>query len=166
MDRTHLEKTLVLLKPDALQRGICGEIIHRFERVGLDIVAMKMIWIDKDFAAKHYFDVKKRHGEKVLNNLTAYLIDGPVIAMVLEGVESIAIVRKMVGATYPFDAIPGTIRGDFSHISKDYANKYEKTVSNLIHASSKKEDAEYEINLWFDKSEIHSFDRLSDRYII
>lgn len=164
MPKTHLQKTLVLLKPDAIQRGVCGEIIHRFERAGLDLVGMKMVWADKGFAEKHYFDVKERHGEKVLNTLTDYLTEGPIIAMVLEGVDSIAIVRKLVGSTFPYDSAPGTIRGDFAHISKDYANKYDKNVCNLIHASSKQEDAEYEINHWFKKEELHNYLKVSNKY--
>jgi len=164
MDRTHLQRTLVLLKPDAVQRGVCGEIIHRFERVGLNIVGLKMAWADKAFAEKHYFDVKERHGQKILDNLTEYLIMGPVIAIVLEGVDSVAIVRKMAGTTFPFDSAPGTIRGDFAHISKDYANKHERNVANLIHASAKPEEAEYEINHWFEKKELHSYERLDDKH--
>ena len=164
MDKTHLQRTLVLLKPDAIQRGVCGEIIHRFERVGLDIVGMKMVWADKAFAEKHYFDVKDRYGQKILDNLTDYLVQGPIIAIVLEGVESVALVRKMAGTTYPNDSAPGTIRGDFSHMSKEYANTHERIVANLIHASSKPSEAEYEINLWFDKKELHSYTRLDDEH--
>lgn len=164
MDKTHLQRTLVVLKPDCIQRAICGEIIHRFERVGLDIVGMKMVWADKAFAEKHYFDVKERHGERVLNILTDYLTEGPVIAIVLEGVEAVAQVRKMAGTTYPNESLPGTIRGDFSHISKDYANTNNRNVENLIHASSKPSEAEYEINHWFKKEELHSYERLDDKH--
>lgn len=164
MDKSHLQRTLVLLKPDAVQRGVCGEILHRFERVGLDIIGMKMVWADKAFAEKHYFDVKERHGQKILDNLTDYLIAGPVIAMVLEGVDAVAIVRKMAGTTFPFDSSPGTIRGDFAHISKDYANTHGRNVENLIHASSKPSEAEYEINHWFKKEELHSYTRLDDEH--
>ena len=164
MDKSHLQRTLVVLKPDAIQRAVVGEILHRFERVGLDIVGMKMVWADKAFAEKHYFDVKERHGERVLNILTDYLTEGPVVAMVLEGVEAIAQVRKMAGATYPNESLPGTIRGDFSHISKDYANTHNRNVCNLIHASSKPSEAEYEINHWFKKEELHSYERLDDKH--
>jgi len=152
-----IEKTLVLIKPDGVQRALVGRIIQRFEDVGLKIVATKMVWVDKEFASKHYFDVGERHGERVLNSLTDYLTEGPVIAMVLQGVSSIALVRKLVGSTYPSEALPGTIRGDLSHISKDYANRNEKRVGNLIHASSSAKDAEYEISLWFGKDEIHEY---------
>ena len=162
--KENLQRTLVLLKQDAIQRGVCGEILHRFERVGLNIVGMKMVWADKEFAEKHYFDVKERHGQDVLDILTDFLTLGPVIAIVLEGVEAIAQVRKMAGTTYPFDSAPGTIRGDFEHMSKDFAKKYNRTVANLIHASSKESDAEYEINLWFKKEELHSYDRLDDEH--
>lgn len=164
MDKNHLQRTLVVIKPDGVQRAIVGEIIHRFERIGLDIVGMKMVWADKAFAEKHYFDVKERHGERVLNLLTDYLTEGPVIAMVFEGVEAIATVRKITGATYPYESAPGTIRGDFAHISKDYANAHNRNVANLIHASSKAADAEYEINHWFKKEELHSYERLDDKH--
>ncbi len=152
-----IEKTLVLLKSDAVMRGFMGRIIQRFEDVGLKIVAAKMVWVNKDFAAKHYFDVKERHGQKVFDSLIDYLTEGPVMALCLEGVQAIKVVRKLVGNTYPAEALPGTIRGDFSHISKVYANKHNKKVGNLIHASANEKDAEYEINLWFTKDEMHSY---------
>lgn len=152
-----VEQTLVLLKPDALARGLVGRIIQRFEDVGLKIVASKMVVIDEEFASKHYFDVRERHGDMVFKSLSAYLTASPVMALVLEGVVAISVVRKLVGSTFPNEANPGTIRGDFAHISKDYANKNEKRVSNLVHASSSKEDAKYEIDLWFGKDEIHSY---------
>ncbi len=152
-----IEQTLVLLKPDAVVRGLMGRITQRFEDVGLKLVASKMVWIDEEFAGKHYFDVVERHGDKIFKALAEYLTEGPVLAMVWEGVSSVSLVRKLVGSTYPNEAAPGTIRGDFAHISKDYANSENKKVGNLIHASSKLEEAEYEINLWFTKEEIHSY---------
>ncbi|MFH1307748.1 MAG: nucleoside-diphosphate kinase, partial [archaeon] len=127
-----IEKTLVLMKPDAVQRCIVGRILARFEDAGLKIIAMKMAWVDKSFAEKHYRDIKERYDKRILDNLTAYLREGPVIALVLEGIEAIKIVRKLVGETpYPDECSPGTIRGDFAHISKVYANKHEKKVGNL-----------------------------------
>lgn len=152
-----VEQTLVLLKPDAVARGLIGRVVQRFEDVGLKIVASKLVVVDKEFAAKHYFDVEERHGSKVFKSLTDYLTEGPVMAFVIEGVSSISLVRKLVGSTYPSEALPGTIRGDFAHISKEYANLHSKRVSNLVHASSNKKDAEYEINLWFSNDEIHSY---------
>jgi nucleoside-diphosphate kinase len=161
-----IERTLVLVKPDGVQRGLIGEIITRFEKVGLKIVAMKMQWIDKEFAEKHYFDVAERHGPRVLENLTVYLTAGPVIAMVLEGISAVDVVRKLVGSTYPNEALPGTIRGDYAHISKDYANKENKRVSNLIHASGKKEEAEYEIKLWFKPEETHTYKTVHELHVM
>ena len=152
-----IERTLVLIKPDGVQRQLVGRIIQRFEDVGLKIVGMKMMGVDKDFGEKHYFDVKQRYDERIFNNLVGYLSQGPVIAMVIEGVHAIQIVRKMAGSTYPSEAPPGTIRGDFSHISKEYANATDKTVSNLIHASAKPEEAKYEITLWFKPEEIYNY---------
>ncbi|PIU22074.1 MAG: nucleoside-diphosphate kinase [Candidatus Diapherotrites archaeon CG08_land_8_20_14_0_20_30_16] len=159
-----MQKTLVLLKPDAIQRGVCGEILHRLERAGLNIVGMKMVWITKEFGEKHYFDVKERHGEKVLDILTESLSEGPLIAMVIEGIEAIATVRKLAGTTYPFEAAPGTIRGDFAHISKTHAREKDKAVCNLIHASASEKDAEYELKLWFEPKELHSYTKLDDKY--
>jgi len=157
------EKTLVLIKPDGVKRNLIGKIIMRFEDSGLKIVGMKMVWVDEDFAKKHYReDVATRHGERVRNDLIKYIREGPVIAMVLEGVDAIKVTRKIVGSTYPNESLPGTIRGDFAHISKDYANLNEITVRNLIHASGNKEDAEIEIPLWFDKKEMHSYKTVHD----
>lgn len=161
-----IQRTLILLKPDAVQRCFIGKIIERFENVGLKIIAMKMVWIDKEHGEKHYFDVAERHGEKVLNNLVRYLTQGPVIAIVIEGVNAVDNVRKMVGSTYPDQAMPGTIRGDFSHISKDYANANNKTISNLIHASAKPEEAEYEIKLWFKPEEIHTYKTVHEIHVM
>jgi len=121
-----IQQTLVLLKPDAVQRGFIGKIIERFENTGLKIIAMKMVQVDAAHAEKHYFDIAERHGKKVLDSLVGYITAGPVVAMVLQGVNAVNNVRKMVGSTYPDEAVPGTIRGDFSHISKQYANDNNK----------------------------------------
>jgi nucleoside-diphosphate kinase len=160
-----IQQTLVLIKPDGVQRGLVGEVIHRIERTGLKILAIKMIQADKKFAEKHYFDVEERHGKRVLESLTDYLIEGPVIAICFEGIDAISQVRKLVGATYPNEALPGTIRGDFCHISKDHANTNNRRVGNLIHASAKKEDAETELNLWFTKKEMHSYKRSDEEHV-
>ncbi len=152
-----IQQTLVLLKPDAVMRGVMGRILQRFEDVGLKVVGSKMTWINEEFAEKHYFDVKERHGARILKELTAYLTEGPIQAFVLEGVESVAVVRKLVGSTYPNESLPGTIRGDFSHISKSYANKNKKKVGNLVHASANIKEAKQEIELWFTKEELHSY---------
>jgi nucleoside-diphosphate kinase len=120
-----VEKTLVLFKPDTVQRGLVGEILTRFERVGLKIVGTKMIFPDKDHYYKHYEDIGQmvtRRGEKAFNVTLEMMQTGPVIAMVFEGVEAVGLVRKMVGGTEPKSALPGTIRGDYSHMSFEYAD--------------------------------------------
>lgn len=161
-----IQQTLVLLKPDAVQRGFTGKIIERFENVGLKIVAMKMVKIDTAQAEKHYFDIAQRHGKKVLDSLVGYITQGPVIAMILEGVNAVENVRKMVGSTYPNEATPGSIRGDYSHISKQYANDNNKVISNLIHASAKPKEAEYEIKLWFKTEEIYDYKITDEMHVM
>ena len=161
-----IEKTFVAIKPDGVQRGLVGEVIKRFENSGLKFIAMKMQWLDKDFALKHYTeDISKRRGEKVRELLVDYIAEGPIVAMVLEGIHSIEIVRKIVGPTEPRTAPPGTIRGDFCHVSYDHADKVEKAIRNIIHASGNKEDAEYEIKLWFKDKELHSYETSNEQYI-
>jgi nucleoside-diphosphate kinase len=152
-----MDRTLVVIKPDGVQRSLTGRIIQRFEDAGLKIVAMKMVWIDKDFAKKHYFDLEERRGEKVFRTMTDYLVLGPVVAMVLEGVESADNVRRLVGATEPKSAAPGTIRGDFTHHSFAHADTANREIRNVIHASGNAEEAKYEIGLWFADSEIHEY---------
>ncbi|MFQ5474920.1 MAG: nucleoside-diphosphate kinase [Candidatus Nanoarchaeia archaeon] len=153
-----IEKTFVAIKPDGVQRGLIGRVIQRFEDAGLKVVGMKMIWIDKDFARQHYTeDISRRRGEKVRDLLLDFITQGPVIAMVLEGVEAIEVVRKIVGTTEPKSAAPGTIRGDFTHVSYGQSDKAGKAVPNVIHASSDKKDAEAEIALWFGIEELHKY---------
>ena len=161
-----IERTLVLLKPDAVQRALVGEIIARFERAGLKIVGMKMVWVNEQFALKHYTeDLAKRRGEEVRKGMVKFLQEGPVIALVLEGVEAVEIVRKIVGSTEPKAALPGTIRGDYAHICFSYADQKKMVVHNLIHASADKNDAKYEVPLWFDEKEMHSFKTVHDVHI-
>ena len=110
-----IEQTLVLLKSDAVERALIGKIIERFENAGLKIIGMKMQWIDVEFAKKHYTeDIAKRRGEHVREWLLEYLTEGPVVALALEGLHAIEIVRKIVGGTEPRTAPPGTIRSDIS----------------------------------------------------
>src|SRR5438128_632126 len=120
MSHANLERTLIIFKPDALQRGIVGEIITRFERVGLKIVAAKMLKPNKEHYHHHYENIGKmisRRGQKPFDVTVAMMQNGPVFALVLEGVESVSLVRKLVGNTEPKSALPGTIRGDYSHMS-------------------------------------------------
>ncbi len=150
-----LERTLVLLKPDTLNRGLTGEIISRFERVGAKMVGLKMLVSKKDTAEKHYRqDIAERYGKEVRDLMIKMLISSPVVAIVLEGIDIIEVVRKMVGSTYPNVAPAGTIRGDYSHVSKDYANGRRIGVFNLVHASGNKEEAKIEIDIWFKPEEL------------
>ncbi len=150
-----LQRTLVLLKPDAIHRGIVGDILHRFERVGAKMVGLKLLVSDKDTASRHYTeDLAKRRGEEVRRMMVEMITSGPVIAIVFEGIEIIEIVRKLVGSTEPKASAPGTIRGDFSHISYEYANARKIPVMNLIHASTSLEEAEVEIAVWFKPEEL------------
>ena len=161
-----IERTFVAIKPDGVQRSLVGEVLGRFEKAGLKIIGIKMQWIDKNFAKKHYTeDIEKRRGKKVRDLLMNYISEGPVVAMVLEGIHAIEIVRKIVGGTEPKTALPGTIRGDFCHVSYDYADKQELAIRNIIHASGNKEDAEYEIKLWFKDNELHSYKNSHDLHI-
>ena len=164
------ERTLVLIKPDGVVRNLVGKIIMRFEDSGLKIIGMKMLWAGEEFARKHYRDelderykeVEEKYGRNVRNELVKYLKEGPVVAFVLEGVDAIKVTRKIVGTTYPNEASVGTIRGDFAHISKDFANAQNVMVRNLIHASEDKESADIEIALWFTEEELHSYKTVHD----
>ncbi len=161
-----IESTLVLLKPDAVQRALVGEIISRFERVGLKIVGLKLVWVDENFALKHYTeDLAKRRGEEVRKMMVKFLQEGPVVALAIEGVEAVENVRKMVGPTEPKAALPGTIRGDYAHVCFSYADQKKMVVRNLIHASGNKEDAKYEVPLWFDKKELHGYKTVHDVHL-
>lgn len=164
---THIERTLILFKPDAVQRGVVGEIITRFERVGLKIVGTKMISPTKEHYHKHYEEIGQvitRRGEKVFNNVLDTMTNGPVIAMVLEGVEAVDLVRKLVGSTEPKSATPGTIRGDYSHMSYGYGDEQDKGIPNLIHASGDQDDAKKEIPHWFSEDELYDYSVLHEKF--
>lgn len=146
------ERTFVMIKPDAVQRGLVGEIISRFEKKGIKIVAMKMLKVDRELAEKHYAVHK---GKPFFEPTVKYITSSPVIAMVLEGYNVIEMVRSMVGKTNPQEAAAGTIRGDYGqHIGR-----------NIIHASDGKETAEYEINLWFKREEICDYKRIDEVWL-
>ncbi|MBU0572400.1 nucleoside-diphosphate kinase [Patescibacteria group bacterium] len=179
--------TVVLVKPDGVERGIIGELVTRFEKVGLKIAAAKLIWVDKTHVGKHYKDDKNYHksvGLRTLENYKKYGIDskenlgtkdpvkvgemvrkwnmeflssGPVFAFLLTGMGAVEIVRKMIGPTYPADAPPGTLRGDYSLESAYNANVSKRTIRNLVHASGTKEEAVFERKLWFKEEEIYSY---------
>ena len=163
----HMERTLVLLKPDALQRAIAGEIITRFERVGLKIVAAKIVRPTEEEYFHHYETIGKmisRRGQEAFNVTLEFMQEGPVLAMVLEGIEAVEVVRKMVGTTEPKAAEPGTIRGDYSHISFAFANTHNMSIPNLIHASGDISEAAQEIKHWFKNDEIFEYDTVHDKF--
>lgn len=164
---TGLERVLVLLKPDAVQRGLIGRIIQRFEDAGLKIIGMKMIWADEKLANDHYEDLGHRKGDHIKKQVVDFIsLTGPVIAIVIEGVEAVDEVRMMVGTTEPRSANPGTIRGDFAHVSYNYSDRKKIGVKNLIHSSDSKEVAEKEISLWFSTNEIYSYKTVHDIHIL
>lgn len=155
-----MEKTLIILKPDAVQRGVVGEIITRFERAGFKIIGTKMLEPDYEHYFKHYEGIgtlKTRKGEEIFESTLASMQDGPVIAMVLEGVDAVETVRKMVGDTQPKTALPGTIRGDYAHVSYGQASSVGKGVANIIHASADQKEAKKEIAHWFSETELHDY---------
>ena len=159
-----IQKTLVLVKPDGVRRGLVGEIIRRIENRGLKIIGMKMQHIDEEFARKHYTeDIAIRRSVAIREALLTYIREGPVVAMVVEGVEAIHAMRHLVGGTEPKTAAPGTIRGDYCHVSFKYADNKGISIMNLIHASGDEKDAEYEVPLWFTESELHSVDLNHDK---
>jgi nucleoside-diphosphate kinase len=133
---SSVQRTLVILKPDAVQRGIAGEILARFERRGLRIAALRLLRVERSMAEKHY---EVHRGKFFYEDLVKMISASPVIAFVLEGPDAIAVVRAMVGATRPHEAAPGTIRGDYALVG----------LRNLVHASDAPETAETEIGLWF-----------------
>lgn len=140
------ERTFVMIKPDGVKRSLIGTVIRRFENAGLTVTALKMQNVSKELAEQHYLG---HHGKSFFEPLVSLLCSGPVIAMSLEGAHAISVVRKIVGATEPREAAPGSIRGDFCHMS--YARSKERmgVIPNLIHASDSPESAEWELGLWF-----------------
>lgn len=192
-DKNHpiKEKTFVLIKPDGIQRTLIGEIIKRYERVGLKILALKMTVPTADQAKQHYtidpdwirkvgqksidgYNAKGlvsphtdpiAFGEIILRKLVRYLVSGPVIAMVWEGAHSVAIVRKITGGTEPLTSDVGTIRGDFVLDSYQISDPDDRAIRNLVHASSSVEEANQEIDLWFSKEEIINYRLVQDEIL-
>src|SRR3990167_6331490 len=187
-----IQRSLVLMKPDAVKRGIVGEILHRFERAGLKMVAVKLVQADGELAKKHYPDSEEWKlivGQRTIGECNQYGIDlmqnmgtmdplkvgeivkewnedflksGPVLAIVFEGVNAVERVRSLVGHTVPSKAMAGTIRGDFSLDSALAANRRGRTIYNLIHASGSAEEAENEIKLWFKDDENVAYRRVHE----
>ncbi|HXF81590.1 MAG TPA: nucleoside-diphosphate kinase [bacterium] len=193
MEVIRRERTLVFLKPDGVQRGLIGEVLARFERAGLKVVAMKMVRPTAELLERHYpddaaflttiggktkeafaaygLDVRRETGSddplqigrQVRRWLIDYVSSGPVAAFVLEGVHAVSVVRKLVGDTLPYRAAPGTIRGDFASDSPTVANLMKRPVRNMIHASGSPEEARAEIALWFADGELHDYARADER---
>lgn len=186
-----MERSLVLVKHDGVSRGLIGKIVSRFEDVGLKICAMKMVWADEELAGNHYtmdeewaknvYDKTKKtreaagdefpfedpiaYGEMIRSWNINFLREGPVVAMVIEGPHAVDLVRKILGATEPRQAIPGTIRGDYASVeSYPLANDKQRVLRNLVHGSDSAENAEREISLWFNKEEIHSYTKELDKH--
>lgn len=191
-----MERTLVVLKPDAVLRGLSTEILARFEKSGLKIIGAKMVNVSKELAEKHYpadreelwigigdktlehyndmkADAKellgtnepKKIGEMVRVWLLDYITSGPVLAAVFEGSHAVELVRKICGHTLPLKSPAGTIRGDYSFDSSYLANTSKRAIKNLIHASGSKDEAEYEIPLWFEESELVKYKRADEDII-
>ncbi len=162
-----MEKTLVIFKPDAVMRGIVGEIMIRFEKAGFKIVGVKMLQPDYDHFFQHYEGIgtlKTRKGNDIFESTLASMQDGPVIAMVLEGDGAVAAIRKMVGATEPKSAQPGTIRGDYAHVSYGQAASIGRGVANLIHASADQGEAAKEIAHWFADADLYDYQTVHERF--
>jgi nucleoside-diphosphate kinase len=147
------ERTFVALKPDAVQRGLVGEIVKRFEGVGLKLVALKMLVVSEDHVDAHYSELP----EKIRAHLRKYMTAGPVVAMVWEGGHAVKLVRKLVGTTEPLSSDVGTIRGDYVLDSYAMADGDGRAVRNLIHASGTVEEAEKEISHWFKTEELTNY---------
>jgi nucleoside-diphosphate kinase len=192
MNAPKKERTLIVIKHDGVNRGLSGEILHRYEKAGLKLVGMKMLHPSKQMADAHYqatdedlermgnntlrdaaekgTDVKakfgtddaKEIGKFIKKWLIDYLNEGPVLAFVLEGYNAIKIGRKITGATLPSEAAPGTIRGDLTHDNPELANFYDRPMRNLVHASGKPSEAEFEIDLWFKPEELFNYSRVDE----
>jgi len=147
-----MEQTFSMLKPDAVQRSLIGEIIGRFEKKGLKLVALKLLKISREMAERHY---SEHLGKPFFNDLVDFITSGPVVAMIWEGKNAIQVVRTMMGKTDPQEALPGTIRGDFGLF----------TGNNIVHGSDSPESASREINLFFSEEEIISYQKEIDNWI-
>ena len=148
-----MERTLILIKPDGVERGLIGPIITRFEQRGLKLVAMKMLQVSDELARRHY---AVHEGKPFYEPLIEYITSSPVVAIVLEGPEAVQVARNTIGATKPIEATAGSIRGDFGLM----------VGRNLVHGSDSLENAVTEIGLWFDESEISTYERSLDRWIL
>ena len=193
VQKIKFERTYCMVKPDGVKRALIGEVIHRFEKVGLKVVAIKMFVPTEDQVRAHYpmsdeawvmrlgekglssfenldveakdvlgTDDKMTIGREVVDSLVQYMTSGPVVAMVVEGMQAIDMVRKLCGHTLPFKADVGTIRGDFSVDSPSVANAEKRSIHNIVHASENAAEAANEIKLWFGDESIPSYDLTSE----
>jgi nucleoside-diphosphate kinase len=147
------ERTLVLVKPDGVQRLLVGRILARFEERGLKLVGLKLMRVDRAFAERHY---AVHRGKPFFEGLLAFITSGPLVALALDGPNAVAVVRSMVGATRPHEAAPGSIRGDLAV----------ETAQNLVHASDGPETAASEIAMWFSPDELLDYEREVDRWVL
>jgi nucleoside-diphosphate kinase len=146
------ERTLVIVKPDGVQRGLIGPIVGRLEARGLKVVGLKLMAVSSSLAARHYAE---HEGKPFYSGLLKYITSGPVVVLCVEGTSAVQMVRNTVGATNPLNAVPGTIRGD---LALDIGR-------NLIHASDAPETAERELALWFNEGELTAWERETDRWV-
>jgi nucleoside-diphosphate kinase len=187
------ERTLVIIKPDGVQRSLIGEIIKRYERVGLKLTAMKMMIPTEEMATKHYYEVGgdvwleevgrkaaaayekkgqkspfptfKDNGIAIMKSNAKYLSSGPVIAMIWQGNQAVGLVRKITGGTEPLSSDVGTIRGDYAIDTYQMADLDQRSIRNLIHASGATEEAEKEIPIWFSKDEILEYNHIQEKIL-
>ncbi len=184
-----MEQTLVLIKPDGVQRGLTGRILTRFEDAGLKLIALKMVHPERADVDKHYllteewmrgvydkakakYDAKGEafpyanheiYGNEIKRGLVDFLLSSPIIAIVMEAEQAVSLVRKLVGSTEPAGAPPGTIRGDFSHDNYSFANSQNRPLRNIVHASGTSDEAKHEIGIWFTEAELHAYEHVNDR---
>ena len=190
MTHPKKERSLVILKPDAIQRGLIGELIKRIERSGLKLIALKMVNATEDQCWTHYnkddswfkekgekvaenrkargLELEKepiKYGKDIIKALVKFMTCGPVVPMIIEGNQAVAIIKKLVGGTEPTTSDVGTVRGDLTIDSYELANMGERAIRNLIHCSDKVEEAEREIDIWFNKEEILSYKLVMEKIL-
>jgi nucleoside-diphosphate kinase len=157
------ERTFILVKPDGVKRGLIGEVLKRYERAGLQIVAAKLVSCHQEQAEKHY---EEHMGKSFFPSLTGLLTSGPSMAVALEGAHAIEVVRKINGDTEPRTAAPGTIRGDFTHMGYARSPELNGTIYNVVHASDSKESAARELALWFDEKDfVDSYETVLNGFV-
>lgn len=191
MKHHSTEQTLVIIKPDGIQRSLIGEVITRFERIGLKLVAMKMVHVDESMIEKHYtldpqwkavtgaksinafvskgkqppFTDPIEMSEHILRRLKGYLTAGPVIPMVWQGAHAVSVVRKLIGSTEPLSSDVGTIRGDFMLDSYEISELEGRSIRNIAHASGSVQEATNEIDLWFTQQELHEYAHVQEQIL-